>query len=496
MILMLIRTALWGIAIILAALAFVWLKDAGGLIDVELNGRKYGPFRPMEFVLLILALGLLIWLAIKAFSFTIALVRFFSGDETALSRFWSRSRERRGFDALAGGLTSLAEGNGREAMTKARKAERLLDRPGLTRLLIAQAAEVSGDKTVAQDYYKQLASDPATAYVGIRGLLLQAQKNGDKRKALKLAAHAVELKPRDKDAITALFELQCEAGAWEDARRTLHNAVRANAITSDVATRREAVLLIADAQSAESRGDGTSARELAGRAHRKSPALVPASVAVSSHLTADGNNRKAAKILRDAWKAAPHPDIAAAFAALEPDETSAERRKRFKELSKANPDHPETKLMNAELALADEDWPAARREVADLADKDPTARALAIMAAAEKGDGSDDSVVRGWLARAVAAPRGSHWTCTNCGAAHGSWAPICERCEAFDTLDWRDAEVSEDAAAVAAAMLPIMTDGPEVVASTDEAPAAGVAKTHEAPNGATPPKDKTATPPT
>lgn len=467
MILMLVRTALWGIAIIAVALAFVWLRDAGGLVDIELNGQKYGPFRPIEFVFLILLLGVLVWLLIKAFSFSIALVRFFSGDETALSRFWNRSRERRGFDALSAGLTDLAEGNGREAMAKARKAERLLDRPGLTRLLIAQSAESAGDRTVAQDYYKQLASDPATAYVGIKGLLTQAQDDGNKAKALKLAAHAVELKPRDKEAVTSLFDLQCEAGAWEDARRTLHNAVNANAITRDVATRREAVLLIADAQAATEAGNVAKAKDLATRAHKKSPMLVPAAIAVAAQAADDGNAKRAVKILREVWKGAPHPEIAAAFAGLVPDETPSARRRRFNDLAKANPDHAETKLMLAELALADEDWPAARRAVSELAENEPSARALAIMAAAEKGSGAEDSVVRGWLAKAVAAPRGSHWTCSNCGAAHASWAPTCGRCEAFDTLDWREVEISEDAAAAAAAMLPIMTEAPtdlEVVA--------------------------------
>lgn len=455
MILMLIRTALWGVAIIAAALAFVWLKDSGGGVMVELNNRAYGPFRPIEFVGLVLLLGLLVWLAIKAFGFLIALIRFFSGDETALSRFWTRSRERRGFDALAEGMAALAEGNGRDAMTKARKAERLLDRPGLTRLLIAQSAEVSGNKTVARDYYKQLASDPKTAFVGVKGLLAQALKEGNHARALKLASHAVDLKPRDSDMIATLFDLQCEAGEWEDARRTLGNAVRAKAITNDVAKRREAVLLIAGSKAAEERGETLKARELASLAHSKSPALIPAAVAMAKNTAEEGSQRRAAKILREAWKTEPHPDIAAAFAALEPDETPEARRSRFRSLTKANPDHMESKLLSAELALAEEDWASARNLVKDFTDGTSSARALAIMAAAEKGDGAEEATVRGWLAKAVAAPRGAQWTCTNCGARHADWSPTCSRCDAFDTMDWRPGDPGDEAAGTSA-MLPIM----------------------------------------
>ena len=101
MVLMLVRTALWGLAVIAAAIALVWLKDSSGGVMVELNGRAFGPFRPLEFVAVVFVLALLIWGVVKLFGFLVALVRFASGDETALSRYWSRSRERRGFDALA-----------------------------------------------------------------------------------------------------------------------------------------------------------------------------------------------------------------------------------------------------------------------------------------------------------------------------------------------------------------------------------------------------------
>ena len=50
----------------------------------------------------------------------------------------------------------------------------------------------------------------------------------------------------------------------------------------------------------------------------------------------------------------------------------------------------------------------------DLAETHPTARTLAIMAAIERGQGADDAVVKGWLARALTAPRGPQWVCDNC----------------------------------------------------------------------------------
>lgn len=455
MVFMLIRTALWGLAIILAGLVFVWLRDSDGGVTLALAGRAYGPFRLIEALAMVLLAALIIWLAVKAFSFIVALVRFLTGDETALSRFWNRSRERRGFDALAGGLISMAEGDGRTALTKARKAERLLDRPGLTQLLMAQSAEAAGDAGLAKDYYKRLASSPDTAFVGVKGLMDQALRADDKPRALKLASHAATLKPRDADALTALFALQCEVEDWEGARRTLESAVKAKAISRDVADRRAAVLMIADAQAAAKQGESAKARELAERARRTAPELIPAIIAVARNQASDGGQRRAEKTLRDAWRAEPHPDIAAAFAALAPDETPAERRARFTELTKSHPEDPETRLLTAELALADNDPPAARVALGKLVDTHPTARALALMAAVEKADGGDEALVRGWLARAVAAPRAAQWACANCGARHAEWAPVCRRCEAFDTLAWEDGEPQAGVDAVAA-LLPVI----------------------------------------
>ena len=50
---------------------------------------------------------------LKLLGFLVALFRFLMGDETAISRYFSRSRERRGFDALSDGMVAVAGGDSR-----------------------------------------------------------------------------------------------------------------------------------------------------------------------------------------------------------------------------------------------------------------------------------------------------------------------------------------------------------------------------------------------
>ena len=125
-----------------------------------------------------------------------SVVRFLNGDETAVSRYFDRNRERKGFEALADGLMALASGEGRTAMAKAARAEKYLNRPELTNLITAQAAEFAGDGRKAQEVYKQLLTDERTRFVGVRGIMKHKLAEGDTSTALKLAEKAFALKPR------------------------------------------------------------------------------------------------------------------------------------------------------------------------------------------------------------------------------------------------------------------------------------------------------------
>ena len=133
-----------------------------------------------------------------------------------------------------------------------------------------------------------------------------------------------------------------------------------------------------------------------------------------------------------------------------------------------NPSNVETILLQGELALADEDFPAARRAVRELAEEEPTVRALTIMAAIEKGEGADDKTVRAWLNKALDAPRGNQWICDNCSNIHSHWQARCSNCEAFDSLSWKAAPVqNSDDTPTLGFMAGILTDETQNDAETD-----------------------------
>jgi len=420
-----------------AALTFgvSYLQDSSSSISVVFQGKEYNP-EPLVVVIGVVLAFIGFWIVLKLAGLAVATLRFFMGDKVALRRFFDKRREQRGYRALADGMVALASGEGTLAETKAHKAEKLLAKPELTRLISAQAAEMSGNRAQAVEIYKELLGNDRTRFVGVRGLMKAKLAEGDIDTALKLAEKAYALKPRHGETLDTLFALQSRVEDWGGARKTLLAKSRAKLMPKDLAMRRDAVLSVADAMAAHADGNAPRAREAALFANRNAPSLVPAAVLAAQVYIAENKPKNAVRIIKKAWEVNPHPDLATAFANIAPDETPQERLARFQPLLRLHPDNPETAMLETELNLAAEDFPAARRSLGDLPETAATGRSLALMAAVARGEGAAEDVVRSWLARAVGAPRGEAWLCSACHTAHASWAPICSNCEGFDTLSW------------------------------------------------------------
>lgn len=472
MLLSLIKVLLFVAVIVALTFGATLLMDVSGGATIAIAGIEL-TLSPLQLTFAFIALVVLVWLGLKLMKFLVAAFHFLNGDETAISRYFDRNRERKGYEALSEGMMALASGEGHLAMTKAQRAEKLLKQPQLTNLLTAQAAEMTGDKRTAEATYKKLLEDDKTRFVGVRGIMKQKLESGDTDTAIKLAEKAFALKPNHEETQDVLLKLQAEKEDWKGARATLGAKLKSGSLPRDVHKRRDAVLALSEARDVMADGKNIEAREAAIEANRLSPDLIPAAIMAAQSYIAQDNARYAARVLTKTWTAKPHPDLAAAFAEIAPNEDATARLKRFKALTKQLPDHPETKMLLAELNIAAEDFPAAKRALGDLVETDPTARSLTLMAAIERGQGADDVVLRGWLARALTAPRGPQWLCGNCQHIHPAWSPTCDNCASFDTLSWTTPPASDVAIPAGTEMLPLIVgqiaDQSEEVADVVEA---------------------------
>ena len=454
---------LWSLLKILVFVAIVgffaigagYLMETSGGVQITVAGTEY----TLGLLKSVIALGVLVfaaWLFFNLLALLIATLTFLNGDETALSRYLDRTREKRGYQAFADGLMALASGEGRVAMTKAGKAEKLLNKPELTNLLVAQAAEMTGDTKRAEETYKKLVTNNATRFVGMRGIIKQKLIEGDDETARKLAEKALALKPHHEETQDVLLNLQTKAQDWAGARSTLTSKLKAGNLPRDVFKRRDAVLALSWAKEFLDDTVTEEQKEYAIEANRLSPDLVPAAAMAARAYIDKGKARAATKILKKAWEVQPHPDLAHAFAEIAPEEAPEERIKRFTALTRIHSENMETRLILAELNIVAEDFPEARRALGDPVEMQGDARAYTLMAAIERGEGASDTVVRGWLAKALNAPRGPQWVCDNCHDIQPEWGPVCQNCHSFDTLSWRNPQTSEIANATGVHMLPLI----------------------------------------
>lgn len=456
----LVKIILFVVVIAAAVFGAGLLTETHGGIRVAVGTMEFN-LGPLQSVIALVALVAAIWLVLKLVSLLVAVIRFLNGDETAISRYFDRNRERKGYAALAESMMALASGEERVAMSKASKADKYLRKPELTNLITAQAAEMAGDRKQAEAVYKRLLADERTRFVGIRGIMKQKLEAGDTETAMKLAEKAFALKPRHAETGDVLLALQATQNDWTGARKTIGTKVKTGALPKDVGRRRDAVLALQEAKEIFEKGNSIRARESAIEANKLSPDLIPAAVLAAKSYAEQDNIRYAARVLSKAWQVQPHPDLAAAFAGLVPDETPEARLKRFRALTKHQADHPETRMLLAELHIAAEDFKAARAALGDLPETAPTQRSLTLLAAIERGTGAGDDAVRGWLTKAVTASRGEQWVCDKCNHVHGDWTPVCANCGAFDTLSWREPSEGEVRMHGGAEMLPLLVGTPE-----------------------------------
>lgn len=488
MLLSLLKVLLFFAVVLAVALGAVHLAENGQPLMLTYDGTEYtlGPVTALVAALVLVVVG---WAVLRLVGLGFAFLRFLMGDETAINRYFARSRQRKGYDALSEGMLAVASGEGKLAQDKAAKAAKYLDKPHVTDLLAAQAAEVAGDAGTAERVYRRLLGDDRTRFVGIRGLMRQELDKGNTTKALKLAEKAYALKPRHTEVQDTLLQLQAQEHDWKGARQILKDKRRQGQLPKDVHIRRDAVLALQEAADVLANGNNISAREAAISAAAASPDLVPAAVLAARSYIAKGDTRNAGRVLQKTWSVQPHPAVAAAYAEIAPDETPQARQRRFEDLIRKKPDHEESHLLKAELALAAEDFPAARRALGKLAETHPTTRTLSIMAAVERGEGADDAVVRGWLARALTASRGPQWVCDTCHNVMADWAPVCDSCAGFDTLTWREPDDRKSTGAgvtPGAEMLPLIVGRPAVADARPDEGGDAVAGDAADPAGADP----------
>lgn len=361
-------------------------------------------------------------------------------------RRWRAARRRRaGEAALTRSLVALAAGNAGEARRHVARARLLGDASPTALLLTAEAAQRQGDAAAARRAYAALMERPDSEFLGLRGLIGHHLTAREDAAARRLAERAKLLRPDSRWLIETLLVLQARAGDWAAARDLLDGAAK-RALPEPTARHHRAVVLHELSRAAETRGALRDAAGLAARAQKLAPELAPAAAHYARLLAELGRPRAAMKALERAWRRAPHPALARAYAEMKPGADKVARAAAVQRLMAGNPDAIESRLAVAEAALDAQLWGEARRHLDGAAAASqalpagPPRRLCLLMARLEENERANLAAARRWIDRAIDAPPEPSYVCRNCGRHDDEWQPLCSGCGSFDTLRWERPE--------------------------------------------------------
>ncbi len=422
------KTLIWFLKIGILIAAAVWVAQRPGRVTIEWLDHVVE--MPVGIAALLVLLAA--WIAA-----TLGRIwRILRNGPGAFGRSRNARRREGGFRALSQGWVAVAAGDTDIATRSAKAAEKLLREPSLTLPLLARVAEMRGDTKAAAGYLTAMLAKPATELAGRRALLTQAMERGDRPAALEHARRALELRPKADWPAKALAELEAGGGNWMEADAALAKAQKLKALDKADAGKRRAALLIEEARQAHAAGRAESALQSAQAAFDLDPSRVPAAALLARLWGKAGKPAKATRVLEQAWRLGPHPDLAAAWGETAADQRPLSLVKRFEQLLALKPGSADAHFALGEAALQAKLWGVARshlEKARELAPSTRVLRRLADVARAEKGEGAE---AQSWLHQAMSAPADPRWRCTSCGTSHSDWHAVCDHCKAVDTITW------------------------------------------------------------
>jgi HemY protein len=405
-----IRVVTFLLAVAVLAAGFVWVADRPGDVAVTWMGYR------VETSMMVAALAVVALAIVLMMLWTIVRVVLRSPEQVSL--LFRHRRAAKGYLAVSRGLIAIGAGDPRSARKSAEEAARLLPGDPLALLLIAQSAQMAGDRSAAERVFREMIRREDTRLLGLRGLYIEAQRRNDAQAARLVAEEAGRASPAPAWAGQAVLDYRCASADWSGALDALDRMKPA--LEKPDYRRKRAVLLTARAL-ALNEGDRDSARAAVLEAVKLASDLVPAAALAGRRLAEAGEQRKARKILEKAWAINPHPDIADAYTDLRLGDSARERLTRIQKLAGLAPGHIEGAIAVAHAAIDAREFAIARAALAPYLPA-PTRRVATLMADIEEAEHGDEGRVREWMGRAMCAAGDPMWTADGTVSEH--WIPV------------------------------------------------------------------------
>lgn len=426
-----IRILLFLIVISAISLIGAWVLEHNGSLTI--NWLGYHIEASLFFIFVALLVGILLLFL------TLLVLLWLRSAPHRITKHYADVKRDKGMAALTQGFVAVAAGDAISARKLAKLANHKLGKTPLTLLLQTQTAQMEGNDAEVKQCLTSLLENKETELIALKGMLLQAQKQGNLEEAITLAERAYALNPHATWVTPVLADLYKHTQSWEKARKMLEESSKKDKPSHDK-QRMLGILLLSQARDALQAGNADAALKFSYRANKLLPGFVPGAVILAEILQKLGKTKKAAHMLEQHWATTPHPDIAKAYHALYADETPEKQLKHMERLVSGAKEHPESHWVIAHYALQAENFNKARSHLKSLLDIRPTVSAYKMMYELEKLEGSDAESLQSWIDKAANATQDTAWVCKECSFSNKSrWEAICSNCDHFDSFQWKEA---------------------------------------------------------
>lgn len=346
--------------------------------------------------------------------------------------------QEKGLEALTKTIAAMSVRDYAGANDNLAQSRKLLGDIPLNTMLDAHLAAKSGDKAKALASLQAMEEAPQTKFLAKSSLSAVARHDGEQDNALAYAKDAYQLRPDMKDPALSYLGLLLKTGDYEEARSLVTQASRQKTFDKAESKHLQALVHYA-AYSADGLLEDAAALKSAFTA---SPDFAPAYQYIV-HLHQDGKERQALQALYKAWKVAPHAELTDILLHYFEEEQPTKLMKRGQVLLKMHPDHLETHLAMARLAMEAAQWDTARNHLKAALAISPQMRVFQLLARLEEEGMNDENAASMWLKRLNDAQTDPAWQCQSCGHKAQHWAIHCESCDSFDGYHWEQGSYAQ-----------------------------------------------------
>ncbi|WP_208432347.1 heme biosynthesis protein HemY [Bartonella taylorii] len=424
-----IRVFIYSFVVCVLGLAFGWVANHNSVFVITFLHFRF------SFSLLTALSALILLFGILAFLWWLLSV-FFSLPR-ALSNYFYKRHQKRGYKALSQGLLAVFAGDGILAQEMEAQVIKYLagKHEPLVKLLQAQTLSLQNNSLRAIGLYEEMRKEAPTKLAGLYGLFREAMKSKAYEAAQQYAEEALAVSPALLWAHQAVLDQLSVSGQWdkalgifERAQKTLPRSARSTPERQHT----QALLLSGQALHLfETHPAG--ARTAILKAHKLAPDFVPITVIAADILYKLNETRKADKMIITAWQKEPHPDLGALY--LKREEGAIGRLKKAKTLASYNKDTFESTFLIAKAALDSGEMVLAREQAQKALQYYPRESVYLLLADIEEAQGNNQGAVRQWLSLALRAERDPVWICDE--TIFSSWLPVSPISGRLGCFEWK-----------------------------------------------------------